>query len=124
MKHLKQLSEGLIFTGVVVLLMLILLLAWMGIRRWRTRRLSPEEKLLIDCAYKSQGMIQLIQADQIPQGWVRAGGRDFNTDPERAAIYRAALERLVARGHVEKRAENLFVLTHSGWKHIKKRPVL
>jgi hypothetical protein len=49
---------------------------------------------------------------------------DFDTDPKRGAFYRGALERLVALGHVEEEAGDLFVLTHSGWKRAGKRPVL
>jgi|GEM_PF-2009785 hypothetical protein len=91
-------------------------LAWKAIRLWHARRLSVEEKHLLHYAAKSQGMIHHMEADQIPGGWVRAGGMDFDTEPRRAGLYLAALERLIALGYVEYKSGNLFTLTHSGWK--------
>ena len=110
--------------GVSALLALIVLFGWMGFRRWQAGRLSPEEKLLIRCACKSQGTLHIMQTDRFPGGWVRAGGLDFDTDPQRASLYLEALNRLVALGHVEEKSGHRFELTLSGWRHTKKRPVL
>jgi len=118
------LGIGLIRAAASALLALLSALGWMGFRKWRAKRLTPEERQLLRCAYKSQGMIRLMEADRIPGGWLRAGGVDFDTDPQRAAIYHGALKRLIDLGHAVHKQGDLYVLTHSGWSKVGKRIVL
>jgi hypothetical protein len=117
------LDIGLIIACAAALLAALLLIARGIIRKRRVRRLTREEKKLLEYAYKSQGMIHHIESDRIPGGWIRAGGSDFNADPERAARYREALKRLLVLGHVAHQSGNLYLLTLSGWKHAGKRLV-
>ena len=113
---INPLAIALLVAAVTALTAFLLRLGWRAVRNWYARRLSPEERRLLQQAAKSQGMIHHLQANQIPGGWVRAGGVDFDTDPRRSAIYLAALERLIALGYVEFKSGCLFVLTESGWE--------
>ena len=117
-------DTGWIIACAAVMPAALLLIAWGIIRKSRARRLTREEKKLLEYAYKSQGVIHHVESDRIPGGWIRAGGSDFNADPDRAARYRAALKRLLVLGHVAHQSGNLYLLTLSGWKHVGKRPML
>ena len=112
----NPLAIALLAAAVTALTAFLLRLAWRAVRTWCARRLSPEEKRLLQHAAKSQGMIHHLEADKIPGGWVRAGGVDFDTDPRRSALYLVALERLIALGFAEYKSGNLFMLTDSGFR--------
>jgi hypothetical protein len=112
----NPLAIALFAAAVTALTAFLLRLGWRAVRNRYARRLSPEEKRLLQHAAMSQGMIHHMEVSQIPGGWVRAGGVDFDTDPRRSALYRAALERLIALGFAEYKSGNLFMSTDAGYK--------
>ena len=75
------LEIGLIIACAAVLPAILLLIARGIIRKRRARRLTREEKKLLEYAYKSQGVIHHIESDRIPGGWIRAGGVGFQRRP-------------------------------------------
>jgi len=74
---------------------------------------EPEEQLLRSAAH--DGVIQVLETDQLGK-WVRSG-RDFvdQTDPVFAAIYYEALEELLLRGLVTHAGGILYRLTGKGF---------
>jgi len=90
---------------------------------WRKRRrekdLPREEQWILYKARQSQGQVNLLTDGEHRDGWVRAGGVDFDSDPQSIALYRKALENLVTLGHLQSESEGLFTMTDSGWARSK-----
>lgn len=85
---------------------------WM--KRLRKQFLDPKEQWLLYRAMQSMGNVVLIKDETRPGGWVRAGSADFNSNPQKPAFCRKALERLVAFGLIQKEAEHYYILIGSG----------
>lgn len=106
------------FTAIVVTLS-----GWIpGIRRLlREKWLTKREKGLLKMAVDNKGQIWVLETDQTNE-FVRIGSHDLydKEDPEVQANYIEALQRLVRRGLVTKKSNNLYLLTGTGFRKAKK----
>lgn len=89
------------------------------IERYRKKKLSDAEReLLIAAAQK--GIFLILDVNEIPGSWVRAGGKDFNdteaSGPAYAARYLEAFRNLCERGYIVHDSECLFMLNDTGFK--------
>jgi diguanylate cyclase (GGDEF)-like protein len=84
---------------------------------------SPEENDLLREA-AARGEFLLLEAEQYPAPWVRAGGRDFldGRDPAVAARYLDAFHRLRARDLIRHSSGNLYTLTGTGFARARALP--
>lgn len=93
-----------------------------GGKKWRSRQLSQEEKVILaHCA--ERGEICQLHADGFGD-WVRSGTKDFfnQNDLGYNAIYNEALDRLCSRGLAKHEAGHLFRLTGTGFRIARSIP--
>lgn len=88
------------------------------IESYKKKKLSNEERELLIAAAQ-QGTFLILSVNEIPGGWVRAGGKDLpDTEtgaPAFAARYLEAFGNLCKRGYIVHKSGCLFMLTGTGF---------